>query len=70
MHFLQEQARRVLLEANTNKDLHHVACNFVKVPGKTYHLYQKSCGQRYFGMLSPEVSKNLLFSKNQLKRLL
>lgn len=42
------------MEAQRNTDLHHVACNFVKVPGNIYHLYERESGQRYFGMLSPE----------------
>lgn len=44
----------MLLEAQRNSELHHVACNFVKVPGNVYHLYQRESGQRFFGMLSPE----------------
>lgn len=54
MRFLQQQARGVLFEAQRNADLHHVACNFVKVPGNVYHLYQRESGQKFFGMLSPE----------------
>lgn len=44
----------VFNETNLNIDLHSVACNFVKKPGKVYHLYEKPTGQKYFGMLSPE----------------
>ncbi|XP_001603144.2 uncharacterized protein C1orf50 homolog [Nasonia vitripennis] len=54
MRFLQQQAERVLLEAKENTSLHHAACNFVKHPGKIYHLYQRESGQMYFSMLSPE----------------
>ncbi|KAA0185740.1 hypothetical protein HAZT_HAZT007107, partial [Hyalella azteca] len=54
VRFLQEQARRVLQEAQHNADLHHVACNFVKQPGATYHLYRRPSGQRYFSMISPK----------------
>ncbi|XP_058808581.1 uncharacterized protein C1orf50 homolog [Phymastichus coffea] len=54
MRFLQQQAERVLLEAKQEKTLHHAACNFVKHPGKIYHLYQRESGQIYFSMLSPE----------------
>ncbi|XP_022257583.1 uncharacterized protein C1orf50 homolog [Limulus polyphemus] len=56
VRFLQEQARKVLVEAKTNSDLHHVACNFRKIPGTTYYLYRRSSGHRYFSMISPEVS--------------
>lgn len=54
IRFLQEQAKQVMLEARHNNHLHHAACNFKKVPGKIYYLYQKPSGQEYFSMLSPE----------------
>ncbi|KAJ6658777.1 hypothetical protein lerEdw1_019698 [Lerista edwardsae] len=54
IRYLQEQARKVLEEANRDASLHHVACNFVKKPGNTYYLYQRNSGQRYFSMLSPK----------------
>lgn len=55
VHFLQQQAHKVLLEAKENLKLHHASCNFRKIPGHVYHLYERSSGQRYFSMLSPEV---------------
>lgn len=58
MRFLHQQAQRVLLEAKDNTSLHHATCNFVKHPGKIYHLYQRESGQSYFSMLSPEVNLN------------
>uniref|UniRef100_A0A336M691 CSON010839 protein n=1 Tax=Culicoides sonorensis TaxID=179676 RepID=A0A336M691_CULSO len=55
IHFLQQQATRILEEAAMSKELHHgAACNFKKVPGKIYHLYERKSGQRYFSMLSPD----------------
>lgn len=54
IRFLQEQAKQVMLEAQQNNRLHHVACNFKKIPGRMYYLYQKPSGQEYFSMLSPE----------------
>lgn len=53
VRMLQEQAQRVLNEAQFNADLHHVACNFSKVPGTMYYLYRRSNVQRYFSLLSP-----------------
>ncbi len=41
VRFLQDQARKVLEEANLNAELHHIACNFKKVPGKMYYVYKK-----------------------------
>ncbi|EDW02800.1 GH10888 [Drosophila grimshawi] len=55
---LQAQAIDILKESNENRMLHSVACNFNKKPGKIYHLYQKSTGQNYFSMLSPEEWNN------------
>ncbi|XP_025906854.1 uncharacterized protein C1orf50 homolog [Nothoprocta perdicaria] len=51
---LQEQARKVLDEANRDADLHHVACNLVKKPGNIYYMYRRESGQRYFSILSPK----------------
>lgn len=52
--FLKQQAQRILLETEQNMKLHHVACNFIKHPGHTYHLYKRESGQLYLSMLSPE----------------
>lgn len=54
VRFLQSQAQKVLEEAKLNSNLHHAACNFRKVPGRLYHLYQRPSGQHYFSMLSPQ----------------
>ena len=40
--------------------MHEVACNFVKRPGHTYHLYKKSTGELFFSMLSKEVSDHVM----------
>ncbi|XP_044301452.1 uncharacterized protein C1orf50 homolog isoform X2 [Varanus komodoensis] len=57
IHYLREQARKVLEDASRDADLHHVACNFVKKPGNIYHLYRRENGQRYFSMLSPKLQE-------------
>merc|ERR1739844_238042 len=41
VRFLQEQARKVLEDARLNALLHKTACNFNKVPGKTYYVYKQ-----------------------------
>ncbi|XP_036343802.1 uncharacterized protein C1orf50 homolog [Rhagoletis pomonella] len=51
---LQAQAMQILKESEESKLLHNAACNFTKKPGHIYHLYQRSSGQSYFSMLSPE----------------
>ncbi len=50
---LKQQARDILEETQKNQSLHHAECQFKKIPGKTYHLYQKANGKQYFSMLSP-----------------
>ena len=54
IRFLQEQARQVLLDASTDELINKAACNFIKKPGKIYHLYKREDGKPYLGMLSPE----------------
>lgn len=54
IHALQAQAREILADAQRDAELHRAACNFVKRPGQTYHLYRKADGPLYFSMLSPE----------------
>ena len=55
IRFLQEQARRILEDGRRDSQLHHAACNFQKVPGHTYHLYEREDGSAYFSMLGPPV---------------
>merc|ERR1712151_662029 len=45
VRFLQEQARKVLEDARLNALLHKTACNFKKVPGKTYYVYKQRKNQ-------------------------
>jgi len=51
---LQDEAHRVLEQAQRDQDLHTAECNFKKQPGRIYHLYQKAGGKNYFSMLSPQ----------------
>lgn len=50
---LQNQAQEILTQAKKDQSLHRASCNFVRMPGKAYHLYEKSDGSQYFSMLSP-----------------
>ncbi|XP_055683136.1 uncharacterized protein C1orf50 [Lutzomyia longipalpis] len=54
IRFLQQQAAKIIKETEESKELNEVACNFQKIPGKTYHLYRRESGQKYLSMLSPE----------------
>lgn len=51
---LQEEAARTLHEAQAAAELHRASCNFKKVVGQIYHLYQRPNGDRYFSLLSPQ----------------
>ncbi len=55
---LREEARQILKEGSRDQELHRVKCNFKRVPGHIYHLYQKEDGRCYFSMLSPEDWNN------------
>lgn len=50
---LQEMARTVMEEAQTEQMLHRAQCNFKRLPGKIYHLYRRDTDSLYFSMLSP-----------------
>jgi antitoxin component of MazEF toxin-antitoxin module len=61
IRYLQDQAKKILEEASQAQDLHHVPCNFKKIPGKMYYLYEKGPpNQRLFSMLSPQVTNHPL----------
>lgn len=51
---LQNQAQEILTQAQKDQLLHRASCNFIRMPGKAYHLYEKTNGSQYFSMLSPE----------------
>ena len=61
VRFLQEQARKVLEEAQRDQEINHMACNFKRIPGKIYYIYKRQTskagleGQKYMSMISPEV---------------
>ncbi len=53
IRFLQEEARKVLAEAREEQALTNAQCSFKRIPGKSYHMYRKPDGSRFFSMLSP-----------------
>jgi hypothetical protein len=53
MAALRQQAEQVLREARENVALHRAEARFSRHPGKTYHLYERADGQRYWSMLAP-----------------
>jgi Protein of unknown function (DUF2452) len=52
--FLQQQAHDILKNASEDSKLHKIPCNFVKVPGTLYHLYERSTGDKFWSMISPD----------------
>lgn len=54
MRALQEEARKLLEEAQISARLQRAKCNFRKIPGKVYHLYRRPDGELYFSMISPD----------------
>ena len=55
---LQNAARQILETAQRDQMLNQAACNFKKIPGKIYHLYDKSAGKQYISQLSPKDWQN------------
>ena len=51
---LQSEAKSILADAQQDQNLHRSGCNFKRIPGKIYHLYQKAENKSYFSMLSPD----------------
>merc|ERR1711899_288113 len=54
VRFLQEQAKKILEEAQRDKEINHLACNFKRIPGKVYYIYKRASGKNYMSMISPE----------------
>ena len=51
---LKKQAREIIMKAELDMKLHMAKCSFEKRVGHTYHLYERSDGEAYFSMLSPD----------------
>lgn len=51
---LQDEARRILEQAQRDQTLHRARCHSQRIPGKTYYLYQHDNDELYFSLLSPE----------------
>jgi hypothetical protein len=51
---LRQQARELLLKAQSDQELHRASCRFQKIPGQIYSLYRRPSGESYFSRLSPD----------------
>ena len=58
INFLQNQAREIIMEAETNLQLHQASCAFEKRVGQTYYLYERDVNSLYFSLLSPQDWNN------------
>ena len=54
MKALQERAKQIIEQVSRDVDLIHAECRFHRVPGKIYHLFERSDGHRYFSMVGPD----------------
>jgi len=54
VRFLQKQAKKILDQAQKDKEINHMACNFKRIPGKLYYIYTRPNGKNYMSMISPE----------------
>jgi uncharacterized membrane protein YccC len=53
MKVLQQQAQTILQQTQRDQQLHRAQCNFQKIPGQIYHLYQDEQGESLLSLLSP-----------------
>ena len=61
---IKREIEEVINESVESQNLDMVKCNFKKIPGKTYYLYQKK-DEMFFSMLSPNEwnTKNLFLGE-------
>jgi hypothetical protein len=61
MQNIKNEIEEVIKESVETENLEKIKCNFKKIPGKNYFLYQKPNNELFFSMLSPKEwnSKNL-----------
>jgi hypothetical protein len=60
MESIKREIEEVVKESVEAENLEKITCNFKKIPGKNYFLYQKPNNELFFSMLSPKEwnSKN------------
>lgn len=51
---LQDEAHRILRQAQRDQTLHRARCHCQRIAGKTYYLYQENAEALYFSLLSPQ----------------
>ena len=60
MESIKREIEEVVKESVETENLEKIKCNFKKIPGKNYYLYQNPDNEAFFSMLSPKEwnSKN------------
>jgi len=58
INFLKNQAKEIIMEAETNLQLHQASCAFEKRVGQVYYLYERDAESLYFSLLSPQDWNN------------
>ena len=62
MENIKKEIEEVIKESIETENLENIKCNFKKIPGKNYFLYQNQKNELFFSMLSPkEWDSNNLF---------
>jgi hypothetical protein len=54
MLFLNWQANKAINEMSLNLELNKIECRFDKIVGKTYNVYKRPDGSKYFSLLTEE----------------
>ena len=54
MENIKREIEEVVKESIATENLEKIKCNFKKIPGKNYFLYQKPNNELFFSMLSPK----------------
>lgn len=53
MQLLKDEIENIVNETLETTELENIKCNFKKIPGKTYYLYENKDFQLFFSILSP-----------------
>jgi len=53
MQMLKDEIENIVNETLETTELENIKCNFKKIPGKTYHLYENKDFLLFFSILSP-----------------
>ena len=65
MENIKKEIEEIIQETLETDDLNNIKCNFKKIPGSYYYLYQKPDSTLFFSILSPNEwdTKNIFISK-------